>query len=135
MKAIKCAALLAFLSLPAAGGDDSEPGAKPGAKLYETHCGTCHQMDGSGVFMMQPPLRRAPRANGPVGGVMEMILSGSAAVPPGSSDYNSEMPPFDFLSDEEIAAIATYVRTSFENTGGAVTPTDVADKRRSWTAN
>ncbi|WP_121939646.1 c-type cytochrome [Eilatimonas milleporae] len=96
-----------------------------GQRLYLEHCGTCHLPDGSGVPMMQPALDGSERAGGPVGGVIEMILMGSSAVPPGESFFNAEMPAFDHLSDEDIASIATYVRTHFGNTGGPATAADV----------
>ena len=59
-----------------------------------------------------------------------MILLGSKAVPEGTSDYGNEMPPFDFLTDTEIAQIATYVRTHFENKGEPVSPADVRARRK-----
>ena len=101
-----------------------------GKSLYEANCGTCHQIDGSGVMFLQPELIGSERANGPKGGVIDMILFGSAAVEPGTSDYGNEMPGFDFLTDEEIALIASYVRTNFENDGGSVSPADVQPRRK-----
>lgn len=74
---------------------------------------------------MQPELFGLERANGPKGGVIEMILFGSAAVPAGTTDFGNEMPGFGNLTDEDIAEIATFVRTNFENAGGAVTADDV----------
>lgn len=102
--------------------------------LYDTHCGTCHQFDGGGVPFMQPELIGSPRANGPVGGVIEMILLGSKAVDrsDGSvSDFQNTMPPFDYLSDEDIQELASYVRTHFSNTGGPVSLADVQRVRAS----
>ena len=100
-------------------------------KLYETNCGTCHQMDGGGVPMMQPELIEIERAGNPIGGVVEMILKGSAAIEPGTSDYANEMPAFDHLSDSEIALIATYVRQNFGNSGKKISTTDVKRLRAS----
>ncbi|UTW55969.1 cytochrome c [Kordiimonas sp. SCSIO 12610] len=101
-----------------------------GKALYEENCGVCHQVDGSGVPFMQPELYGSPRANGDKGGVIQMILKGSKAVEPGTSEFENEMPGFEYLTDEQIALIATYVRTNFENTGGKVTPQDVASERK-----
>ena len=102
----------------------------PGKALYEENCGVCHQLDGSGVPFMQPELYTSPRANGDKGGVIQMILEGSKAVEPGTSEFENEMPGFEYLTDEQIALIATYVRTNFENTGGEVTSEDVARERK-----
>lgn len=98
-------------------------------RLYETHCGVCHQLDGGGVPMLQPELIGRPRANGPKGAVIDVILNGSKALAPTESDYGNEMPSFAHLSDLEIALIATYVRTHFENNGGPVTADDVKSRR------
>lgn len=99
-------------------------------RLYETHCGVCHQYDGGGVPMLQPELIGRPRANGPKGGVIDVILQGSQALAPTESDYGNEMPSFAHLSDLEIALIASYVRTHFENNGGPVTADDVKSRRK-----
>lgn len=109
------------------GGQGAKPA--PGKTLYETNCGSCHQLDGGGVPMMQPELIAIDRANGPKGGVIEMILKGSEAIEPGMSEYSNLMPAFDYLSDNDIALIASYVRTHFENDGGGVTADDVKSRR------
>ncbi|TNE65494.1 MAG: cytochrome c [Alphaproteobacteria bacterium] len=118
------AALLAATSLPALGDDDT------GRALYDANCGGCHQADGGGVPMMQPALIGSERANGEKGAVIDMILFGSEIIDPGMSDYNNEMPSFSHLSDQEIAELATYVRTHFDNDGGPVGPDDVRARRR-----
>lgn len=126
MKAINLAAALTLLAVPATAEETREAAGKA---LYDQHCATCHQFDGGGVPMLQPELIGKPRANGPVGGVIDVILFGSEALGPMDEDYANEMPAFDFLSDKEIALIATYVRTHFENTGGIVTSDDVEPRR------
>lgn len=118
---------MAVLVSSAAVGQDARE-AK-GKALYEQHCASCHQFDGGGVPMMQPELIARPRANGPIGGVIDMILFGSVAIKPTDEDYSNEMPVFSHLTDKEIALIATYVRTHFENNGGYVTSDDVRDRR------
>ena len=127
MKANKLFLTAALIALaPAVSAQEGETGQA----LYEANCAACHQYDGGGVPMMQPELILSPRANGDIGGVIDLILLGSAAVEPGMSEYSNEMPPFDYLTDEDIALIATYVRTNFENAGGAVTADDVDARRK-----
>ncbi len=126
MTAIKLFAVtMIATAASAAGAQDND-----GKALYETHCAACHQYDGGGVPMLQPELISRPRANGPKGGVIDMILFGSAAMAPNEGDYSNEMPAFDYLTDLEIAMIATYVRTNFENNGGLVTSDDVKPRRK-----
>ena len=127
MKALKVAAALAVICT--ANTVHADDALRTGKALYETTCGSCHQMDGGGVPMMQPELIESERANGPVGGVIEMILKGSDAIEPGMSEFSNLMPSFDYLSDNDIAVIASYVRTHFENTGGSVTADDVRTRR------
>ncbi|MBC8027136.1 MAG: cytochrome C, partial [Steroidobacteraceae bacterium] len=45
-------------------------------------------------------------------------------------NYNGAMPDFS-LSDEEIAAVLSYVRTSFGNAGATLTPAEVQRVRAS----
>lgn len=131
MKANKLGLMMAVLVAGTAVAEDAPVNVREvkGKALYEEHCGTCHQADGGGVPMLQPELIGKPRANGPIGGVIDMILFGSDAIKPTDEDYSNEMPSFAHLSDKDIALIATYVRTHFDNNGGLVTSDDVRDRR------
>ena len=40
------------------------------------------------------------------------------------------MPPFHFLSDEEIAAALTYTRNAFGNKAGVISPEKVGEVRK-----
>lgn len=127
MKAPKLSMIAAvvFAATYPAGAED----APAGKKLYDENCGVCHQTNGGGVPFMQPPLIKSTRAGGPKGGVIDMILMGSDAPGAGQGGYTNLMPAFDHLTNEEIALIATYVRTHFKNTGGAVSADDVQPRR------
>lgn len=127
----KYSALVAvlFAAGAVAGAAQAEEDASDGKRLYDASCGGCHQADGGGVPMLQPELIGRPRANGPPGGVIDMILFGSDAMAENEGDYGNEMPAFSHLTDLEIAKIATYVRTHFENHGSPVTSDDVKPRR------
>ncbi|MNL26922.1 Cytochrome c-552 precursor [compost metagenome] len=43
--------------------------------------------------------------------------------------YDQQMPAFGFLSDQEIAYVATYVRTHFGNNASSINEADVAKVR------
>jgi nitrite reductase (NO-forming) len=45
--------------------------------------------------------------------------------------YNGTMVPMNYLSDEQIANVLTYVRNSWGNSGVAVTPQEVTRIRQS----
>lgn len=86
--------------------------AQDGKALYETHCLSCHQADGNGVPFMQPPLVDSAVVTGDALGAAQWVLLGT---PPGdgvSGGWANAMPGFSRLSDEEIAAILTWVRTA-----------------------
>jgi mono/diheme cytochrome c family protein len=107
--------------------EDAKEVLKLGARIYERHCAECHQQDGKGVPPAYPPLagRRSlmlPSAINPV----RIVLNGGY---PPSTEGNPRpfgMPPFSMtLSDEEVAAVVSYVRMSWGNDGGLVSPIDV----------
>ncbi|CAN0104400.1 unnamed protein product, partial [Chrysoparadoxa australica] len=60
----------------------------------------------------------------------------------GNRNYEGEMPPWkEFLNDEQVATILTYVRSSWGNQSSAVSPEDVArvrsetnDRQQLWSA-
>ena len=43
--------------------------------------------------------------------------------------YFNPMPPFDYLPDQDIADVLTYIRNNFENQGGAVSLEEVKASR------
>ena len=98
-----------------------------GAKLYLEYCAGCHQAGGRGMLNVFPPLA----GNGAVvapdpADVLKVVLLGV----PQQGKY-VPMPPFAaVLSDEQIAQIANYVRSSWGNKASAdVTPAAVARLR------
>jgi len=105
----------------------ADPTRAQGAALYMDNCGGCHQATGRGLAGVFPPLA----GNGVVvasdpGNILKVIDGGIAA----RGGY-IPMPGFkDKLTDEQVATIANYIRTSWGN--GAppdVTPAMVAKMR------
>jgi len=93
-----------------------------GQTVYETNCASCHANDGRGMPPDYPPLANNPSiemesAVNPV----RMVLNGG--FPPGTTG-NPEpygMPPFaQTLSDDEVAAVVTYIRAAWGNRGSPV---------------
>ena len=91
-----------------------------GAKLYATHCTACHQPNGNGMPPAFPALAGSAVVTGDAAGLVEVLLKGR----PGTA-----MAPFGHLSDAQIAAIATHIRSSFGNSAGAVAADAVAAGR------
>lgn len=95
-----------------------------GKEKYDQNCSPCHRPDGMGIPPLYPALRASSVATGhPISRHIETILHGI----PGSA-----MQPYkDQLTDEEIAAIATYERNAWENnTNELIQPADVAAQRK-----
>ncbi len=97
---------------------------KIGKEKYDLMCVACHQADGTGLPPLYPALKRSSVAVGhPISRHIDIILNGI----PGSP-----MQPYkDVLTDEEIAAIATYERNAWENnTDDTIQPAEVARLRQ-----
>ena len=77
--------------------------------------------------MMAPPLAGSPRVQGHRDYVIKVLLNGLTG-PLDGKTYRDVMVPMGG-TDEWVAGIASYVRTSFGNSGGMVTPADVARVR------
>jgi mono/diheme cytochrome c family protein len=128
--------LIAAMSLiacgsPAGGGAPAAPLAA-GERLFNNNCSACHQKDGKGLGNnAQPSLVNAPVVAGPVDEMAGWVLYAKrpAALPKGK--YVAVMPQFAWLSDEDAAALLTYVRTHFGNDYGPVTVDDIRRVRAS----
>jgi mono/diheme cytochrome c family protein len=106
--------------------------AAHGKQVYETICGICHGTDGMGKPGQAPPLAGSEWVNAQgfnrVTSIPLAGLSGSFQVE--GNGWNLSMAPMGAaLSDADLAAVLTYVRTSWGNKGGDVTPDDVKGVR------
>lgn len=110
---------------------DREEILRLGAKLYEQHCVECHKADGKGAPTEYPPLAgtRSLTVHSPTNPV-RIVLNGGY---PPSTEGNPRpvgMPPFaSILNDAEVAAVVSYIRTSWGNQGTFVSPVDVGRLR------
>lgn len=101
-----------------------------GAAIFRDQCAVCHQPDGQGLHGQFPPLA----GNGDIflsrdfpARVVLFGLSGKIEVR--GEAFDSAMPPLDFLSDPEIAAVVAFVRGSWGNAAlphKAMKPLDAA---------
>ncbi len=102
--------------------------ANDGSKVYQTNCSSCHQANGQGVPGTFPPLAKNKTVAGPATKVIRIVkygLNGKVVVH--GSTYNGQMPAWATqLSNADIAAVLTYVRSSWGNNASAVTTAQVA---------
>jgi mono/diheme cytochrome c family protein len=104
-----------------------------GARLYEHNCASCHKADGNGVPGLQPSLIASPLIRSSSENLIRSILQGTDFLeghPLARHESAGDvMPPHDHFTDLEIAALATYLRTNFENAGPIVQPHEVSALR------
>lgn len=102
-----------------------------GETVYTVHCGTCHLPDGNGEPTLGVSLVGNPlvQANDPAS-LINVILYGPQLPPPPFVVSRSPMRAFGKrLSDEDVAAVATYLRQSFGNSAGSVSTGRVTAQR------
>lgn len=88
----------------------------PGKAVYDKYCLVCHQSDGSGVPGMHPPLGPGSWVGNPPEELVAIMMKGlSGKVEVNGEIYNGFMPSQAQLTDEEIADVLTYIRSSFGN--------------------
>lgn len=98
-----------------------------GEKVYAANCVACHQANGKGLPGAFPALDGSKVVNGAKAEQIATVLKGrdTPAVP-------GAMPPFNALSDTEIAAVITYTRNSWSNKAkeNIVQPAEVVAARK-----
>ncbi len=112
----------------------SDPQMKAGAAIYHDVCSACHQHDGQGVPYMVPNLSKDPAvASGDASSIVQVLLHGDEGLATPGEPTGASMPSFGWkLSDEQLAAVATYIRNSWGNAAPA-TPEKEFRKARAAT--
>ncbi len=102
-----------------------------GKIVYTVHCGSCHLPTGLGDKGLGVPLAGNPIVQAPdPASLLNVILYGPHLPPPPFVAERTRMKMFGKrLSDDDIAAVATYLRSSFGNSASAVTPEQVKVQR------
>ena len=108
-----------------------------GQVVYTKFCLSCHQVDGSGVPNLNPPLIRTKWTLGSKTVLIEQVLKGSnGKVEIDGETFHNTMPPLaTTLSDQQIADVLTYVRNNFGNKASMVTPAEVKAVRKKHSHN
>lgn len=114
-----------------------------GGRVYQKNCTACHQPTGKGIPGAFPPLVGSEWVTGAPETLVRILLHGlQGPVEVAGATYNGAMPAWkDVLKDEEIAALATYIRQLAPNAAAAVDADAVAaqrnahaDRAAAWTA-
>lgn len=97
-----------------------------GKIVYTTYCMPCHQADGNGVPNLNPPLVKTSYVLGDKTKLIGIVLNGlNQEIEINGETYNGVMASHDYLTNQEIADVLTYVRNSFGNKAALITPQDV----------
>jgi len=102
-----------------------------GRGVFMQTCFVCHQMNGEGIPSQIPPLAKsdyfAKMSNEEA---INIVLAGrTGEVVVNGKTYNGTMTPLNYLSDDQVANVLTYVRNSFGNEGPAISAAEVKKVR------
>ena len=108
-----------------------------GKELYEreSYCSTCHQQHGQGIAAAgYPPLRQSKWVTEDTDRLIKLTLKGLyGPMTVLNRQYDGKVPMTGFeglMTDEEVAAVLTYIRNTFENKESAIYPEQVAAIRK-----
>jgi len=97
-----------------------------GQQVYSTRCQSCHQASGLGVRAAYPPLVETEWVVGDEGRLIRVVLMGMRGeVEVNGVLYNNVMTSHDFMNDNQVAAVLTYIRQAWGNAAGPITPEQV----------
>lgn len=109
----------------------------PGRALYVDNCSACHTSAGTGIPGLFPPLKdNASVQSAETTSLIRVVLQGAPSAATNAAPTALAMPSFAWkLSDDEIAAVVTYIRNSWGNAAPAVTAADVKNMRQKLAAH
>jgi mono/diheme cytochrome c family protein len=106
--------------------------SRTGAQLYVDNCATCHRTDGHGYAQTFPSLALNPVVNTEQpDSLIHLVLNGGAMPGTQTAPTQFGMPAFGSrLSDQDVAELLTFVRSSWGNKAPAVNAAKVGIMRR-----
>lgn len=112
-------------------GEPIDPAVMEIGKVQFMVCAACHGQEGQGG-PIAPPLAGSEWVTGPVSNLIRIQLRGlEGPITVAGKEYHfpAGMAAMAYQTDEQIAAVLTYVRNSFGNQAPAVKPAQVAALR------
>lgn len=109
-------------------------GAAPavdGKQVYGSKCAACHQATGQGVAGVFPPLAGAEWVMGDEAVLINILLHGvNGELVVKGVPYKGAMPAWKSMSDDELAAVMSYIRSDWGNQAPAITAASVKAQRQ-----
>jgi mono/diheme cytochrome c family protein len=113
---------------PASGGAGA---AVDGKQVFAGNCVACHQATGTGLPGVFPPLDGSEWLAGDERVVANILLHGiDGEITVAGNTFKGQMPSFAQLDDAQLAAVASYVRSTWSNHAPAVQPGLFAAQRK-----
>ena len=127
--------LALLLASNAAFGQGAKP-APDGAKIYAATCQACHQASGLGLANQFPPLVGSEWVTGREDRLILIILHGiTGEIEVEGETFNGLMPTWGpSFGDDDVAAVATYVRGAWGNKASPVSAATVTRVRAAHSA-
>ncbi len=102
-----------------------------GASVYNRICIACHQPTGAGLFPLFPPLAGSSIVTGDTRRLARILLSGlQGPLEVNGRTFNGVMPGLaSQYTDDELAAVLTYVRNTWGNSAAPVPAAVLAAER------
>jgi mono/diheme cytochrome c family protein len=108
----------------------TENQTEDGKAIYMKYCMSCHQIDGSGVPNMYPPLQKSDWVNGDKKRFISAVINGiQGEIEVNGEIYSQVMPKQDYLTNDQISKVLSFVRQNFGNKAAMITPKDVESLR------
>jgi mono/diheme cytochrome c family protein len=109
----------------------NDPAMKTGEAVYVDQCSACHARDGSGSAKIFPPLKGSPiaQSSDPTT-LVRVVLHGTQNVATPGAPTGASMPAFGWkLTDQQTAAVLTYIRNAWGNAAPVVDAGQVSKLR------
>ncbi|MBS1506296.1 MAG: cytochrome c [Bacteroidetes bacterium] len=101
-----------------------------GKDIYIANCLTCHIDQGEGIEDLYPPLAKSDYLMADKKRSIQQVLYGAKGeMKVNGKTYNTEMVGIE-LTDQQTSDVLNYIRNSFGNKGGAITPEEVNASRK-----
>jgi len=101
---------------------------KRGEKIYASYCQTCHLANGQGISTVYPPISSSDfiKARGITNVALGVLWGRSGEMLVNGKRYNGVMAPMPTsYTDEDVAAVVTFVMNAWNNPGGIMRTDEV----------
>lgn len=106
-----------------------------GKQLFGGKCAACHQATGLGVAGVFPPLAGSEWVSGDEKALINILLHGvNGELVVKGSTYKGAMPAWKAMSDDELAAVMSHIRSEWGNQAAPIKPDTVKAQREATKA-